>query len=180
MPKEIILVTGAASSGKSQWAEHLALSRQKSVIYLATGQSNPHDAEWHAKITKHQQRRPKNWQTHEVTLNLSGAIAQYSSPGCVLIDSLGTWVANCLEENQPSWDLRVKDLLTTMNNSELDLILVGEETGWGVVPAYAIGRLFRDRLGTLIRQIGAQADQVYLVTGGYALNLTQLGQKLPV
>jgi adenosylcobinamide kinase / adenosylcobinamide-phosphate guanylyltransferase len=52
---------------------------------------------------------------------------------------------------------------------------VAEETGWGVVPAYPLGRQFRDRLGTLIRLVGAIADQVYLITGGYALNLTLLG-----
>ena len=60
-----------------------------------------------------------------------------------------------------------------------DVILVGEETGWGVVPAYPAGRLFRDRLGTLVRQIGAIADNVYLVTGGYALELSVLGTPLP-
>ena len=52
------------------------------------------------------------------------------------------------------------------------------ETGWGVVPAYESGRLFRDRLSKLVRQIGSRSDLVYLVTGGYALNLTFLGQKL--
>ncbi|NJL69467.1 MAG: bifunctional adenosylcobinamide kinase/adenosylcobinamide-phosphate guanylyltransferase, partial [Microcoleus sp. SM1_3_4] len=36
------------------------------------------------------------------------------------------------------------------------------------VPAYPAGRLFRDRLGNLIRQISAIADTVYLATGGYA------------
>jgi adenosylcobinamide kinase/adenosylcobinamide-phosphate guanylyltransferase len=52
---------------------------------------------------------------------------------------------------------------------------VGEETGWGVVPAYPLGRTFRDRLGGLIRRLGSVADTVYLVTGGHALNLSQLG-----
>ena len=55
--------------------------------------------------------------------------------------------------------------------------LVAEETGWGVVPSYPTGRLFRDRLGTLTRQIGAIAHATYLVTAGYALNLTDLGTR---
>ena len=55
---------------------------------------------------------------------------------------------------------------------------MAEETGWSVVPAYPLGRLFRDRMGTLTRQIGAISTAVYLVTGGYALNLTQLGQPI--
>ncbi|MEO1127399.1 MAG: bifunctional adenosylcobinamide kinase/adenosylcobinamide-phosphate guanylyltransferase, partial [Cyanobacteria bacterium J06639_16] len=47
------------------------------------------------------------------------------------------------------------------------------------VPAYEVGRLFRDRLGEVTRKIGAIADAVYLVTAGYALNLSQLGHPVP-
>ena len=43
---------------------------------------------------------------------------------------------------------------------------------------YPLGRTFRDRLGHLTRQISAIADTVYLVTAGYALNLSQLGTPL--
>jgi adenosylcobinamide kinase/adenosylcobinamide-phosphate guanylyltransferase len=179
MSKSLILVTGPASSGKSEWAEYLATTSQKSVIYLATGKTNYKDTEWQAKISKHQQRRPKSWQTREIPVNLSAEISLCLPDSCILVDSLGTWVANCLQEDQSSWDLRVSELLQTIQDSQCDLIFVGEETGWGVVPAYEIGRLFRDRLGRLIRTLGTQADQVYLVTGGYALNLTVLGQKLP-
>jgi len=47
------------------------------------------------------------------------------------------------------------------------------------VPAYPLGRLFRDRLGNLTRRVGAIADIVYLVTAGYVLNLSELGTPLP-
>ena len=58
------------------------------------------------------------------------------------------------------------------------MILVGEETGWGVVPAYPLGRLFRERLGYLSRQVGNLADTTYLVTGGHVINLSVLGEPL--
>jgi adenosylcobinamide kinase / adenosylcobinamide-phosphate guanylyltransferase len=70
------------------------------------------------------------------------------------------------------------ELLGELSTSLATIILVSEETGWGVVPAYPSGRLFRDRLGMLSRQIGSIASTVYLVTGGHVLNLSQLGQKL--
>jgi adenosylcobinamide kinase/adenosylcobinamide-phosphate guanylyltransferase len=57
---------------------------------------------------------------------------------------------------------------------------VGEEVGWGIVPAYPMGRSFRDRLGRLVREIGVIADHVYLVTGGYALDLTQFGTPIGI
>jgi adenosylcobinamide kinase/adenosylcobinamide-phosphate guanylyltransferase len=176
---QIILVTGAASSGKSEWAEHLALQSAKPVIYIATAKSEPTDEEWAAKIEKHRQRRPANWQTWEIPVHLTTAIARSSPQHCLLVDSLGTWVANLLEQEQKNWELTAVALLKNMERAKVDLILVAEETGWGVVPAYESGRLFRNRLGKLVRQIGTRAELVYLVTGGYALNLTLLGQKLP-
>ena len=175
---QIILVTGAASSGKSEWAEHLALQLAKSIIYIATAKSNPTDREWKAKIEKHRQRRPADWQTWEIPINLTTAINQSSAQNSLLVDSLGTWVANLLAREQNIWELKVSELLKSIQSAKGDLIFVAEETGWGVVPAYESGRLFRARLGKLVRQIGSRADLVYLVTGGHALNLTSLGQKL--
>jgi adenosylcobinamide kinase/adenosylcobinamide-phosphate guanylyltransferase len=106
------------------------------------------------------------------------AIASMTPPHCLLIDSLGTWVANLLELDDISWQKTQTDLLHCLQQTPLTLILVAEETAWGVIPAYPSGRVFRDRLGSLIRQIGTLADTVYLVTAGHVLNLTQLGQPL--
>lgn len=47
----ITLVTGAANSGKSEWAEYLASQCQKPVIYIATGLKNDHDIEWQKKLS---------------------------------------------------------------------------------------------------------------------------------
>ncbi|MEL6903487.1 MAG: bifunctional adenosylcobinamide kinase/adenosylcobinamide-phosphate guanylyltransferase, partial [Cyanobacteria bacterium J06606_4] len=66
--------------------------------------------------------------------------------------------------------------LEALRATTATVILVAEETGWGVVPAYELGRRFRDRLGTLSRAIGEIATDVYLVTSGYAISLTALGQ----
>jgi len=177
------LVTGPSRSGKSEWAEHLAeaIAQQKtlSVVYVATSQEDPNDPEWQARLEKHRDRRPNHWQTLAVPTELSFAITQNLSSNCLLIDSLGTWVANLLSQDENQWQLIQQALLENLQNSSQNIILVAEETGWGVVPAYPIGRQFRDRLGHLTRQIGAIADKVYLVTGGYVLDLTQLGNPLP-
>ena len=57
-----------------------------------------------------------------------------------------------------------------------EVIVVAEETGWGVVPAYPLGRKFRDRLGALTRQLTQISDEAYLVCAGFAINLKQIGQ----
>ena len=181
--RNLILVTGPSRSGKSEWAEHLAeaIAQQKqlSVVYVATSQEDANDPEWQARLDKHRDRRPLHWQTLAVPTDLSLAITQNLASNCLLIDSLGTWVANLLSQDENQWQLTQEELLENLQNSCQNIILVAEETGWGVVPAYPIGRQFRDRLGNLTREIGAIADKVYLVTGGYVLDLTQLGNPLP-
>ncbi|MBF2056234.1 MAG: bifunctional adenosylcobinamide kinase/adenosylcobinamide-phosphate guanylyltransferase [Cyanobacterium sp. T60_A2020_053] len=176
--KKIILVTGAASSGKSEWAESLAQNQGKQVIYIATGQKNEQDEDWMAKIAQHQQRRPRNWQNWEITRDLASAITGITDDNCVLIDSLGTWVANHLDKSNDLWYATVKELITAINDTEADIIMVAEETGWGVVPAYPEGRWFRRRLGSVTRDIGQISHPVYLVVSGYAVDLTQVGVKL--
>jgi adenosylcobinamide kinase/adenosylcobinamide-phosphate guanylyltransferase len=177
---QIILVTGPGRSGKSEWAEALALDSKQPVIYVATGTIDPTDEEWVARIAQHQQRRENwHWETLEVPIDLVGTIDQAPEHFCLLIDSLGTWVANLLEIDDAKWHTTVTELLTCMQRNHCQLIFVAEETGWGVVPAYKLGRTFRDRLGGLIRRVGAVANPVYLVTGGHVLNLSQLGTVLP-
>ncbi|ACK65600.1 cobalbumin biosynthesis protein [Rippkaea orientalis PCC 8801] len=177
--RQLILVTGATRSGKSQWAETLAQKLNKPVIYVATALENPDDPEWQSRIAQHQKRRPPDWETHCIPYDLSAILDSIKSPHCLLIDSLGTWVANSLEQDNDTWKEITDQLLENLQKTPLDIIMVAEETGWGVVPAYPLGRTFRDRLGSLIRQIGAIANPVYLVTGGHALNLSLIGELLP-
>lgn len=175
----LILVTGPARSGKSEWAEAIAHQSTRSIVYIATAQVNLDDRDWQERIAKHQRRRPAEWQTRQVPIALAAAIVQAKPEECLLIDSLGTWLANLLDQSETAWQQSVSDLLSSLQQTPSDLIFVAEEVGWGVIPAYESGRLFRDRLGSLTRAIGAIADAVYLVTGGHAIDLTRFGVRLP-
>ncbi|MCT7959151.1 bifunctional adenosylcobinamide kinase/adenosylcobinamide-phosphate guanylyltransferase [Laspinema sp. D1] len=183
MVKRIILVTGPARSGKSEWAELLAQQSGKPVIYLATSRLDPDDSEWQERIDRHRQRRQASWRTQEVPVALTAALLQGTTsdnPSCLLVDSLGTWVANLLAEDDPSWSAIVEELMESLKGlKQGTVIFVAEETGWGVIPAYPMGRSFRDRLGDVVRRLGAIADPVYLVTGGHAVNLSAIGSVLP-
>lgn len=176
----ITLITGPARSGKSEWAEQLAqqfaAAKNQQVLYVATAQTDANDAEWQARIDRHQRRRPRQWQSIEVPIDLAQAVLLADQRTCLLVDSLGTWLANLIEQDATTWNEAQNQLLAALKETSADVILVAEETGWGVVPAYELGRTFRDRLGTLSRNVGAIATDVYLVTSGYALNLSVLGQ----
>ncbi|EXJ17028.1 bifunctional adenosylcobinamide kinase/adenosylcobinamide-phosphate guanylyltransferase [Imhoffiella purpurea] len=171
-----VLVCGPARSGKSEWAERLAHESGRPVVYVATAREDPDDADWTARIEIHRQRRPEHWSTLCVPTDLETALVEHDgSDQCLLVDSLGTWVANLVELDDAQWRERAERLEAVVDGCRSPLILVAEETGWGVIPAYPIGRTFRDRLGNLIRRLGPRCASTYLVTGGYALDLSLLG-----
>ena len=171
----LILVAGPARSGKSAWAERLAQQSGKPVTYVATARRDPNDAEWQARIEAHRQRRPGDWATLEVPLDLTAAVRTATADQCWLVDSLGTWLANWLDRDEAIWNQTVETFLRALQETPATIVLVAEEVGWGIVPAYPLGRGFRDRMGTLVQGVGAIANPVYLVAGGHILNLSQLG-----
>lgn len=175
----ITLVTGPSRSGKSEWAENLAGREGKTVTYIATGRENPNDADWQARIQRHRDRRPADWLTEVVHKQLTPTLANLEGASVGLVDSLGGWVANTLDCNEQQWHTMQGELVETLPKLPATIIFVAEETGWGVIPPYPMGRLFRDRLGALIRHLGRIADQTYLVAGGHALDLSHWGEPLP-
>ncbi|WP_017297117.1 bifunctional adenosylcobinamide kinase/adenosylcobinamide-phosphate guanylyltransferase [Nodosilinea nodulosa] len=174
----IALVTGPARSGKSEWAETLAAESGQAVIYVATSQIDPEDLDWQKRVALHRDRRPDHWQLQEIPIALPAAILSATEQDCLLIDSLGTWLANLLEQDDDTWQATVRSLIKSLRQTPSTVILVSEETGWGVVPAYPIGRLFRDRLGYLTRQVGTVADALYLVVAGYAVDMKKVGDRV--
>ncbi len=50
-------------------------------------------------------------------------------------------------------------------------VLVANEVGFGIVPADALARRFRDEAGRLNQRIAACADQVVLVVAGLPMHL---------
>ena len=105
------LVLGPARSGKSRWAEYLALRSGLAVTYLATGPgASAADPAWMARVLAHRQRRPPSWSTREVGAALPEALASLSPPGLALVDSLGTWVAAGLELDALDWQQRCSSL----------------------------------------------------------------------
>jgi adenosylcobinamide kinase/adenosylcobinamide-phosphate guanylyltransferase len=181
----LILVSGPSRGGKSSWAEHLAGTWPGEVLYLATGPAPGQDHAWSTRVQAHQQRRPDHWQCQEVggeliehLQRLSAQRLEADSP-CLLIDSLGTWLAWHLEDEEPRWLQRSEALLQALIAHRGPVLLVVEETGWGVVPATAIGGLFRDRLGALQQLLMTHCKDAWLVVAGRALNLLQLGTPVP-
>lgn len=174
-----ILVTGGVRSGKSAFAEGL-LDGIDRVRYVAPGPTPApgSDPDWEARIAAHRDRRPAGWETVE---GVDLAAALVDPPEAVLVDSLGTWVTAVVDdlgtwdEPLPHWqgafDARLAALLTAWERCPARCIAVGEEVGWGVVPAFRSGRTFADLLGTTTTALAARCDRVVLVVAGRSLEL---------
>ena len=173
------MVSGPAASGKSRWAEHLAHSSGHPVVVLATGPDLPDDISWQQRLERHRQRRPSSWRTLEVGGALSPGLISLSPNELGLVDSLGTWVAAHLELEGVAWLEEVDTLLNTIQRVPSPLVLVSEETGWGVVPMTVAGGRFRDRLGGLQQKLSPYCNTAWLVLQGRAINLTQLALPVP-
>jgi adenosylcobinamide kinase/adenosylcobinamide-phosphate guanylyltransferase len=176
-PPARTLVLGPASSGKSDVAEDL-LAAEPAVAYLATGpRPGPDDEAWAARVARHRGRRPAWWTTRE-SADLAGALAASGPP--LLVDALGTWVAAVMDSagawhDAPGWreevQAAVDDVVTAWRQTRRRVVAVGEEVGWGVVPAEPGVAAFREVLGGLARRLAEASEQVLLVVAGRAVPL---------
>lgn len=178
-PGSITLVTGPARGGKSRWAEHLASSSGMRVHYLATAEERPFDSAWQARLEQHRRRRPSTWTLHTPGDAMVTYLPRFGAADLLLVDALGTWLARHLEQQEQDWRQHQDQLIAMLKASPAAIVLVAEETGWGVVPSTAIGGLFRDRMGHLLEQLHRVADASWLVLHGRALNLLALSVGVP-
>ena len=84
-----------------------------------------------------------------------------------------------LDLDGPAWRACVEELLASVASCRGPLVVVCEETGWGVVPPTREGLRFRERLGALQRQVSFGSDAVWLVAHGRAIELSRLGHIVP-
>ncbi len=157
---------GGARSGKSAYAEQLVAS--EAVRYVATAVADPADADFAERIAAHRARRPADWTVVEG--DPVAALAE-SAPA-TLIDDLGTWLTGRIDA-RAAWESPrgivgpdIDALVAAVAGYSERLIIVSPEVGFGVIPATASGRLFRDELGTLNQRLADVCDEVFLVVAG--------------
>ena len=193
----LILILGGARSGKSAFAERLAASSGRSVAFIATATAS--DDEMRARIARHRASRPKDWHTLEEPLDLARAARQASELADVLLlDCITLWLGNILlqESGHPEKDneaelhtasklvderaLKEIEALLAMIKSLAPgktLIAITNEVGLGIVPAYPLGRLYRDTLGYVNQRLAQAADRVYLMVAGIAVDIKRLQEE---
>jgi adenosylcobinamide kinase/adenosylcobinamide-phosphate guanylyltransferase len=169
----IILIIGGVRSGKSRYAQQLA-QRSMRVTFVATAERRD-DEEMRQKIERHRAERPSHWTTVEEPLNLADIVKSAAADNeVVLIDCLTLFASNLLEAHGDNLALaqpHIDDLCAALQSASSTVILVSNEVGSGVVPAYALGRRFRDLVGEINQRVAAVADSVLLMVAGLPLAL---------
>lgn len=193
----LVVFTGGARSGKSSAAQRLASARAADgaeVVVAVFGRGSADDAEFAERIARHQTQRPAGWRTLEAT-DSAGWPARVADDALLVVDCLGTLLGLAMEE---AWALTgdgdlvaaAPDALPDGFESEVesrfglavawllgrcgDTIVVTNEVGDGIVPAYASGRYFRDELGRANRMLVDSAEAAYLCVAGRVLDLGRL------
>lgn len=167
-PASVTLVLGGIRSGKSRLAQQIAEHCDR-VTFIATAERRD-DVEMAAKIERHRADRPANWITVEEPLLLAKAIQESGKDqDVILIDCLTLFAANMLEschEDQAQLQRHIDQLCSVLRTPPCSIILVSNEVGSGVVPAYELGRRFRDLVGEINQRVASVADTVLLLVAG--------------
>ena len=174
----LALILGGTRSGKSGYALDLARKFPVPRLYLATAEAG--DEEMAARIAKHRQDRGEGWDTVEVPLELTGAIAGAQGRyQVILADCLTLWLSNWLIRGDDSAELKgvCLDLVNILKKTATPTILVSNEVGWGIVPEHTLAREFRDWAGWLHQLLAAAADLVVLMVAGLPLMVKSPNKK---
>ncbi len=169
MKRKIILVTGGQRSGKSRYAQELALRLAENPVYLAT--SRVWDDEFRERVKRHQQDRGPQW----TNLEEEKAISKCGVQGrVVVIDCVTLWSTNFFFDNDSDVDksLReIKDEFDRFTKQDATFIFVTNEIGMGGVAVDTIQRRFTDLQGWVNQYIAGQADEVVLMVSGIAVRV---------
>jgi adenosylcobinamide kinase / adenosylcobinamide-phosphate guanylyltransferase len=189
----LVFVTGPVRSGKSAFGVRLAAESGLEVTYVATAARDPDDAEWRARLERHVRDRPPGWRTIETApLSIEAQLALFReapATACLLVDALGTWLAARIDTQiellnvdygvlAEQLDGEAAALTDAMAASPAQVIVVGEQIGWDIVPMAASARLFRDAMGRMGQRVARLAERIYLVVAGYAIDVRAVGRSI--
>ena len=168
---KITLITGGQRSGKSSYAERLALSLSSNPVYIAT--AHIWDDEFRERVARHQERRGPQWTNIEEEKQLS----RHQLDGrVVLVDCLTLWATNFFFEAGD--EARLDDTLEALK-AEFDsftaqdatFVFVTNEIGLGGTSSNAVQRRFTDLLGWLNQYVASRADSVVLMVSGIPVTI---------
>lgn len=165
----ITFITGGQRSGKSAYAQKLALSQCESPLYLATARA--WDDDFKERIKKHQSDRGGNWEN----LEEEKYISKLDMTGrTVVLDCITLWLTNFFHDTGYDVNLSLEEAKKEWNRfiwQDFNLIVVSNEIGMGTHADTDAGRKFTDLQGWMNQYIAATANKVILMISGIPLTI---------
>ncbi|OMQ10062.1 bifunctional adenosylcobinamide kinase/adenosylcobinamide-phosphate guanylyltransferase [[Flexibacter] sp. ATCC 35103] len=166
----IYLITGGERSGKSSYAQNLALQLSDSPIYVATARK--WDDDFKNRIDRHQKERDERWKNIEEEKYLSQIDFTQK---VALIDCVTLWLTNFFTDHKYDVILSLeeakKEFLAIANQENATLIIVTNEIGMGVHAETHIGRKFTELQGWMNQFLASNADEVVLMVSGIPVKI---------
>lgn len=174
------LIIGGARSGKTAHAlaraKSLSEAQGVNVTYVATAQAL--DQEMQHRISLHRAERPATWRTLEAPTGLAQALRGQDVSDVLVIDCMTLWLSNALLEDfredaptapLPTWQAERDKFLEWLSLARVEVLLISNEVGGGIVPLAPMARRFQDEQGRLNQMLAAACDEVTLVVAGIAV-----------
>ena len=170
----IFMITGGQRSGKSEYAEQLALRLSSKPVYIAT--AHVWDEEFRQRVERHKARRGPCWTNIEEELHLSRLHLEHR---VVLVDCITLWCTNFLYQEHDGDTLPDTDKVLEKMKTEFDrlttqdatFIFVTNEIGSGGVSTNALQRRFTDLQGWMNQYVASKASAVTLMVSGIPIKI---------
>lgn len=184
MGKKLITLIGGARSGKSRLALDLAKRYGRSVLFAATARAL--DEEMDRRIRTHRAERPAGWETVEAPVEVGAAIAAAAGEcDTVIVDCITMLLSNLMDRPEiPETalsslaDREIDALLAAYRTLQATFLVVTNETGLGIVPAFAAGRVYRDLLGRTNQRLVDASDHALMLVAGIPVDLKKLQARI--
>ena len=164
------LITGGERSGKSSYAQKLALELSDAPMYVATARK--WDTDFENRIDRHQKERDERWTNIEEEKYLSKI--DFSGK-TALVDCVTLWLTNFFVDHQNDVNLSLeeakKEFLAIANHENANIIIVTNEIGMGVHAETHIGRKFVELQGWMNQFLAENAHEVVLMVSGIPVKI---------
>lgn len=169
MKSKIIMVTGGQRSGKSEFAERLALEASERPLYVATARVL--DDEMKSRVEAHRLRRSEKWDSVDADTDVASVLPDGR---VILVDCVTMWITNLFfdhEENIDTVAEIVSRQIDDISNKNSTVIFVTNEISLGGVSPDPMTRKFTDLHGKVNRLIAETAEDVYFVISGIPVKI---------
>jgi adenosylcobinamide kinase/adenosylcobinamide-phosphate guanylyltransferase len=165
----IYFITGGERSGKSRYAQELAIKLTAMPIYLAT--SRKWDKDFEKRVQKHKDDRDERWTNIEEEKYLSKVDLIHH---VAVIDCVTLWLTNFYVDTKYNVEEsleQAKEEFEKLARIDCTLIIISNEIGMGVHAETEIGRKFVELQGWMNQHIAKRANKVVLMVSGIPVNI---------